>query len=324
MLPPESPDNEVARLASLHSLGILDTAPEERFDRITRIAKRLFDVPIALVSLVDESRQWFKSRQGLDASETTREISFCGHAILGADALVVQNALEDERFRDNPLVTGPPGIRFYAGCPLVLSNKAKIGTLCIIDHRPRVLEPEDKAALCDLAAMVEREISAMQLAVTDALTKIPNRRGFEGLADHALKICRRLDESAVLCYLDLDGFKEINDIHGHSEGDLTLEEFAQSLAETFRESDILGRIGGDEFAVLAINSSKEGAGSAFNRLSRSLSERRLRASRAYDIQYSSGAVEFDPLKHQGIADLMNDADQKMYEQKTTKKEAAGR
>jgi diguanylate cyclase (GGDEF)-like protein len=324
MLPPEKPDNEIARLASLHGLGILDTAPEERFDSITRIAKRLFDVSIALVSLVDDDRQWFKSCQGLGVSETPREISFCGHAILEADVLVVEDTREDERFHDNPLVTAPPGIRFYAGAPLSLSNQARIGTLCIIDDKPRVFAQEDQAMLSDLASMVEREIAAMQLALTDELTKVSNRRGFQGLCSHALKMCRRLEESAVLCYFDLDGFKAINDTYGHAEGDLTLEEFSLVLRETFRESDVPGRIGGDEFAVLAIGTTEEGIDAALQRLGHSLAERTKRASRPYEIQFSAGIVKFDPLRHHEVVDLMDEADKAMYQRKRSKRESSGR
>lgn len=133
---PAKPADEPARLDALRALNILDTSPEERFDRLTRLAKRLFDVPIALVSLVDVDRQWFKSCVGLDASETPRDISFCGHAIVGDEILMIRDTLVDERFHDNPLVTGAPHIRFYAGCPLRVPNGSKIGTLCLIDADP--------------------------------------------------------------------------------------------------------------------------------------------------------------------------------------------
>ena len=118
MQKPGKPADEAQRLEALRALSILDTLPEERFDRLTRLAKRLFGVPIALVSLVDDHRQWFKSRQGLEVSETPRDISFCGHAVLGDDIFLVTDASKDERFFDNPLVTDDPHIRFYDGCPL--------------------------------------------------------------------------------------------------------------------------------------------------------------------------------------------------------------
>lgn len=151
--------NEQQRLDALYRLGVLDTPSEERFDRITRLAQHLFDVPIALVSLVDRDRQWFKSRQGLSACETGRDISFCGHAIKSEEVLVVENAQRDERFHDNPLVTGEPNIRFYAGCPLRAPGGELVGTLCLIDTRPRSLEPQQLASLRDLGAQVETELS---------------------------------------------------------------------------------------------------------------------------------------------------------------------
>jgi GAF domain-containing protein len=152
---PSIPETEALRLATLKSLKVLDTPPEERFDRVTRMAKRMFRVPMALVSIVDEDRQWFKSKQGLDACETPRNVSFCGHAILGDDIFLVTNALHDERFADNPLVAGDPNIRFYAGCPLKAGDGQKLGTLCIIDSEPREFDQDDASALRDLASMVE-------------------------------------------------------------------------------------------------------------------------------------------------------------------------
>src|SRR5689334_6142536 len=134
MLEALSPPNEVQRLAALHSLNILDTPAEERFDRIIRTATRLFDVPIALISLVDTNRQWFKSLLGLSVSETPRSISFCAYTILGADMLVIPDMLDDPRFADHPWVAGTLHIRFYAGCPLSAPDGSRVGTLCIMDR----------------------------------------------------------------------------------------------------------------------------------------------------------------------------------------------
>jgi GAF domain-containing protein len=141
MLTPELPHDELDRLRNLRALDVLDTPAEERFDRITRIARALFHAPIALVSLVDEHRQWFKSRQGLLACETPREISFCGHAILQENALWIEDARQDVRFQDNPLVTGPLGLRFYVGAPLVTRAGHALGTLCIIEGCAKEVRP---------------------------------------------------------------------------------------------------------------------------------------------------------------------------------------
>ncbi|MDH3445773.1 MAG: CHASE domain-containing protein, partial [Deltaproteobacteria bacterium] len=159
MVVPAFPSDESERVEALHASGLLDTPTEERFDRITRLAQRFFNVPIAIISLVDRDRQWFKSRQGLDVCETDREISFCGHAILGSEVFVIPDATRDERFRDNPLVTDEPHIRFYAGYPISTAEGSRIGTICIIDHVPRNLDENQLQLLKDLAKLVEREVS---------------------------------------------------------------------------------------------------------------------------------------------------------------------
>lgn len=163
MQPPKIPDNETARLHALRDLDILDSPPEERFDRLTRLAKHMFGTAIALVSLIDNQRQWFKSRQGLTTCETGRDISFCGHAILDDAILLVADTHLDPRFADNPLVMAPPHIRFYAGAPLHTAQGLRIGTLCIIDPAPRQLTAAELRALRDLADCVEAEINQIEL-----------------------------------------------------------------------------------------------------------------------------------------------------------------
>jgi DNA-binding response OmpR family regulator len=152
------PADEATRIEALYRLNLLDTEAEERFDRHTRIAAAALEAPIALVSLVDRERQWFKSRHGLDTRETPRDMAFCAHAILGDDAFVVTDALQDERFADNPLVTDGPRARFYAGVPLRTAGGVRIGTLCVIDKRPRDLRSGQRKLLEDLARTVEREL----------------------------------------------------------------------------------------------------------------------------------------------------------------------
>jgi ribonuclease BN (tRNA processing enzyme)/DNA-binding response OmpR family regulator len=156
--PAEAPLDEERRLAALHALGVLDTSAEERFDRLTRLAAALFEVPVALVSLVDRERQWFKSRHGLGLLETHRDASFCAHALLGEDVMVVPDTRLDGRFAGNPLVAGPPRVRFYAGYPVRDAGGACFGTLCLIDTRPRDLDGAKLALLRDLGALVRREL----------------------------------------------------------------------------------------------------------------------------------------------------------------------
>lgn len=315
MLAPRKPDDEAARLKNLHSLKLLDTAPEERFDRLTRLARRLFDVPIALVSLVDANRQWFKSSAGLDASETPREISFCGHAILQDQILEICDAEQDERFHDNPLVTDKPGIRFYAGHPLGMEDGSKLGTLCLLDTKPRKLNDEERELLRDLARMAEQEMVAVQMASMDELTLLSNRRGFRMLAQHALNVCDRLSRPATLLFFDLNDFKPINDRYGHAEGDNALKTFADVLRIAFRESDVIGRLGGDEFVALLTGSSHVEIAAIMARLKEILDERNAMLQRGYDIRFSVGQIEYDPQRHQSIDMLLADADAAMYAQK---------
>ena len=156
------PPDEALRLAALQKLRLLDTPGEERFDRITRLAQRIFGVPVTTISLIDAHRQWYKSSPGLEehiSRQTPREHSFCGHTILGDEAFVVPDASQDERFADSPLVVGEPNIQFYAGQPLAGPDGFKVGALCLIDRHPREMSPEDLQTLRDLGAMVERELN---------------------------------------------------------------------------------------------------------------------------------------------------------------------
>lgn len=158
-------------MAALCGLNILDALPEERFDRITRTAQRAFDCPIALVTLVDSERQWFKSRIGLDAPQTPRNISFCGHAILCEFPFIIPDAAADPRFADNPLVLGAPHIRFYAGIPLRADTGALVGTLCLIDRVPRSFSDDDLATLCDLAQWAELELNVYTITQATRISR---------------------------------------------------------------------------------------------------------------------------------------------------------
>lgn len=162
MTPAPIPADDAARLQALRALLILDTPPEARFDRIVEFAASEFDMPIALISLVDEARQWFKARVGLEACETPREISFCGHAILQQGLFEVLDAAQDARFGDNPLVVGAPFVRFYVGAPLVLPGGAAVGTLCLLDTRPRGFDAMDRAILGTLRDLVVAELVAQR------------------------------------------------------------------------------------------------------------------------------------------------------------------
>lgn len=317
---PPLPLDETSRLMSLQSLRILDTSAEERFDRITRMTQRYFGVDICLVSLVDSDRQWFKSRQGTEVCETDRRVSFCGHAILGDEIFIVGDAAHDPRFDDNPLVTGPPHIRFYAGCPIHGPLNRRIGTLCLIDSRPRGLSVEDQATLRDFAAMVEDELALATQTAVDELTQVSNRRGFNTAARHILPLCRRLDTRAALLYFDLDGLKAVNDGLGHVAGDDLLKAFAKLLARCFRSADVIARLGGDEFAVL-LAGSPTAAATALERLDRMKDE--LGEPVRSRLRWSVGQVDFEPERHANIESMLAEADADMYEHKVGKRHIVG-
>jgi GAF domain-containing protein len=152
--PVAKPDNDKTRVAALEKYAILDTDPEEAFDDLTLLASFVCKTPIALISLIDEDRQWFKSRVGISVSETSRDIAFCSNAILQQDVFIVPDALADERFRENPLVVSEPHIRFYAGAPLINDDGYALGTLCVIDQKPRELAADEKEALKSLSRLV--------------------------------------------------------------------------------------------------------------------------------------------------------------------------
>ncbi len=313
---PGTPEDERSRLNALYSLKLLDTPAEERFDRYTRIVKKLLDVPIAVVSLVDVNRQWFKSCLGLDATETSREVSFCGHTILDDGVLVINDAEQDERFADNPLVTGEPGIRFYAGFPLIYVDGSRLGTLCVIDTKSRSFSTDELDILKDVANMVSRELETVQLAILDDLTGISNRRGFQLLAQKSLDLCYRRQIPACVVFFDLNGFKQINDNYGHLEGDKALVNFTHLMKDFFRSSDVFARLGGDEFVVLLTDTTIESAEKIINDFRKALLEKNTVSNKPYNLECCAGVIAVDTATDLSIDELIAMADSVMYEAKS--------
>jgi diguanylate cyclase (GGDEF)-like protein len=251
------PMNENERIADLRSHEILDTPEDARFETFVRLAADMSGAPTAIVSLVDEDRQWFKAAIGIETRSTPRSLSFCAHAILDPSAvMVVENALEDSRFHDNALVTGAPGIRFYAGAPILSLAGHPLGTLCIIDSKPRTLDEAGRRRLSDLASGVgsvlelHRQTRRSSRAAThDQLTGLANRAYFEPLVAEAAAAGLKGESCAVL-WIDLDKFRAVNDRFGDAGGDAVLRECANRLQATLRRKDLACRLGGDEFAVL--------------------------------------------------------------------------
>lgn len=282
----ELPKNEAARLEALRRYDILDTGAEQAYDDLTRLAAYIAGTPIALISLIDEHRQWFKSKIGIDAGETHRDEAFCAHAILKPEeTMVVPDAKRDARFADNPLVTGGPGIRFYMGTPLLTPDKQPLGTLCVVDREPRQMEPERIAALETLSRQVVAQFELRRVAaelkqevanrdvyleqlrsyqqqlektnfdleratLTDALTGIGNRAAFDRRLKEEVYRATRYRTELSLVLIDVDKFKDYNDSFGHPAGDAVLREVARLLRARARPSDFVARYGGEEFAVI--------------------------------------------------------------------------
>ena len=282
MLRPAKPDNEAERLRALQRYDILDSAPEAAFDDLVAIAAAICGMPMASVALIDADRQWFKARLGIEDPQTPRDAAFCAHAILQPhETMVVPDARADARFRDNPYVTGAPGIRFYAGAPLLDADGLAVGTLCVMDGEPRTLEPQQQAALQALSRQVSALLElrrtsralrlqlqerawyeeqlvkfsdALELASADLneqarldpLTGLANRRALVAALEQASAAGR----PACLALLDIDHFKAINDTHGHPAGDEVLVQVAATLRATSAGHGLLARHGGEEFAWL--------------------------------------------------------------------------
>jgi len=267
------PADEAQRLDALHALAVMDTAPESEFDALVNAAAAVCNTPISLISLIDADRQWFKANHGLDgAAQTPRELAFCAHAILQDGVFEVPDASLDARFADNPLVADAPDIRFYAGAPVRLSSGYCIGTICVIDREPRILNERQRDVLRCLAqataqAMEGRRalmqvrglvgdlsrvaLEAEHRASHDALTGLLNRADFEPRLQAALNRASAdpAQAHALLC-IDLDHFKIVNDTCGHAAGDRLLQQVARMLGDAVRQGDAVARLGGDEFAIL--------------------------------------------------------------------------
>jgi len=286
MIKPAKPANEALRLEALYRYRILDSERERSFDDLVVIAKAVCGTAMAAVTLIDVERQWFKSIQGIDAAENLRSESMCGHAILQPqEIMVVEDALQDVRFHDNPVVVGDPHVRFYAGAPLISSDGLPLGTLCVFDARPQQLESHKAEALAALSRQVMLVMELRRFALdiqkhmlerddyerllsdyhdvllaqnadlaeqsrTDALTGLPNRRALAVALEEAVNRSQGPARPTCVALLDIDHFKHINDFQGHATGDRVLAELGRLLRAQFAGGGMAARYGGEEFVVL--------------------------------------------------------------------------
>jgi diguanylate cyclase (GGDEF)-like protein len=340
------PPNETIRLKALQQYSILDTLAEEAYDDITKLATFICKTPIALISLIDSDRQWFKSRVGLQATQTPREHAFCAHAILNPnEVLIVNDAWLDDRFSNNPLVKGDPKIRFYAGAPLITPTGEAIGTVCVIDQLPRTLKPDEIEALRALSRQViaqlelrrivseldrktmeqlayqkqlenyQKQLEAVNSKLdmqrfTDGLTGVKNRRAFDQILEEEHGKTDRFKRDLSLLLIDIDKFKSYNDEFGHIEGDEALKKIAELIQGSARTGDFVGRYGGEEFAVILPNTNAEGAGV--------IAERIRRAPENFNwlhrnLTISIGVASIDHEKD--FKHLLSEADKALFESK---------
>ena len=295
------PLDEDARLESLRELWLLDTEPEERFDRVTRIARRLFEVPIAVFGLVDQERVWYKSRAGLDVPEVPRGEAFCAHAILTDGIIQVEDAAEDPRFRGSGMVTGVPGVRFYAGFPVKSAERRRVGVLAIMDTRPRLLEPDDLSTLADLASGVEAEISAARVSTVDEVTGMLNLRGFYQFAEKLLKISARSGTALTLLYIDV---LTLARKHAPRESVNVLKQVGDTINTTFRQSDVVARIGPGRFCALLPEKAGHAGESAAARLQTAIRAWNMEPGIPFQLEVVASGARFDPANPISLDTLM--------------------
>lgn len=316
MQEPGLPPDEEERLATLQSLNVLDSQRLERFDRYTRMSTRIFDMPIALISLVDRNRQWFKSTAGFDGAETPRNISFCGHAILGDDVFEVRNTRRDPRFRDNPLVLEQPHIRFYAGAPLQAPNGHKLGTLCLIDRVPRRLSNEEKTMLKNLADMVVNEM----INYVDTETGLDSRNA---LVDAGAKCFAKDRDERHFSLLLFDITDAIIPQYSKEWPAPPLEMFAGLLNRHFPQALSIASLGREDFCIL-LEEGSASCESIIDQLCAKARELIYPEPEYEDFSAMAGSISYDPNKHTCILDMLHDADEIFFQREKQSSPASAR
>jgi diguanylate cyclase (GGDEF)-like protein len=277
-------NEEQARLAALRRYEILDTEPQEAFDRITRLTKTVLKMPMVLVNIIDKDRQWFLSRQGVPEKEVPRrDTSFCIHAIKRTEPLIVCDTLEDPRFAENPRVVGKPNVRFYVGVPLRSRDGFNIGTLCSMDTKTRQLSSEQVDIIQDFGQLVMDELELRLLANADSLTGAMSRRFFHAEAEREIARAQRDGTELSCALIDIDHFKTINDTYGHGVGDLVLQRVVATCKSELRASEYIGRLGGEEFAVMLPGTTRDSA--------LEVAERIRKAIAAMVVEVSAGRIQ---------------------------------
>jgi diguanylate cyclase (GGDEF)-like protein len=326
-------NTETLRLADIHSLAIFYTPLDARFDRLTRLAQKALDVPVAAIALCHQGKLWFKSMQGWNIHELEISGSFCTRTLAQGEPVIIEDTRLDAQFRQHPLVQGAPHFRFYAGLPIRDQNGIVVGTLAVYDRRPRQLSAAEVQALRDLGELTQREFLTAELcdaqaqiiskldlarrnAMIDPLTRIWNRGAAEKLLVVAMEQAEQEDSGLAVCMLDVDRFKEINDGSGHQTGDQVLRKVAASLVSNVRDGDAVCRYGGDEFLVILQRISQEEAEWITRRIRERLAEFPFRTrSSQLVVSISAGMAWRAPGRHMSAERLVELADQALYRAK---------
>lgn len=308
-------DRESQRLAALARYDILDTPDEPSFDRIANLVQLIFGVQTSAVSLIDAHRQWLKASRGLNDAEFPLRDTICNSTIATDQPLVVADLSMDERFKDNPFVLGEAAIRFYAGVPIRTSDGHNIGTICAIDQKPRLFTAREIEILGELARIVMDEIELRQLASVDGLTGLRNRRAFKDDAQRFVALARRHRSSLSVISFDIDHFKSVNDTYGHAAGDMVLNAVAQLAQDTPRQSDLAGRMGGEEFVLLLPGADIISASAVAERLRHRVVDLSFPGSQPpIRVSASFGVATLDPGRDD-LDSLLVKADEALYEAK---------
>ncbi len=306
---------ESARLSALRSYCVLETGREGRFDDLTCLASTICETPVSLVSLVDTNRLFFKSAHGVDLREVPYPDFFCGHAIRQRDLFVVPDANEDPRFAKHPLVVDSPRVRFYAGAPLITPQDYRLGTLCVIDFVPRVLQPKQLEMLSILGRQVMCQLDLNLQAMRDPLTGLYNRRQLEESLHREVLRARRLGGTVGVMAIDVDHFKRVNDTLGHEVGDNALRGIAEELASCVREEDIACRAGGEEFVIILPGAGKTALRSRAEAVRRTIERAQIPAGDGtLKLTVSIGLASFPAYGDSGQA-VLRAADVALYKAK---------
>jgi diguanylate cyclase (GGDEF)-like protein len=308
--------DEDARLAALRRYEIQEPAETRPFQRIVELVQQVIGVPMAAVSLIDADTQLFKATRGLGSlASTPRADAFCSYTIAQKDAFAVADALEDPRFAANPLVAGPPHIRSYLGVPLTTPDGYNVGSLCAMDDEPRQFDRAQGEILKKLAEIVIEQFELQQIAKQDSLTGALTRRGFFAEVEKEFRRAGRYDRPSTLVAIDVDHFKAINDRYGHPAGDAVLVSIANASMANMRRSDIFGRLGGEEFALLLPETDAEEAREAAERIRRTIEATIIEVGGTEVRATVSMGVAPRPAVGETVATWLAEADIALYEAK---------